>query len=198
MQLWAIQGTLPKVNLAVVAAFTAAAISLVNVLITARLARGGQFRQWQREDAGPIIERVLVLSDELRLSWSGVAEDLKTLSRNLVSPRTNEYEAESADNYRDTLQTKIYELLLEGRDKFVDLSNGVSALQLISPPPTRNAASRLKDGHQSILTAFERYPLENELPDIIKKRAAIDSAEQDLADSFRTDLGVSRGRKWLR
>jgi hypothetical protein len=40
-------------NLAVIAAFTAAAVSFVNIIVTSRLASGSQFRQWQREESGP-------------------------------------------------------------------------------------------------------------------------------------------------
>jgi hypothetical protein len=63
-------GRLPGVNLAVIAAFTAAAISLVNVVLTARLTRGSQFRQWQRETALPITARILALSEEATEAWA--------------------------------------------------------------------------------------------------------------------------------
>ena len=63
-------GTLQRVNLAVIAAFAAAAISLVNVVLTARLTRGSQFRQWQREEARPITARILTLSGKPGLSMA--------------------------------------------------------------------------------------------------------------------------------
>jgi hypothetical protein len=50
-------GTLPEMNLAVIAAFTAAATSLINIIVTARLTSGSQFRQWQREEARPSTAR---------------------------------------------------------------------------------------------------------------------------------------------
>ena len=51
-------------NLAVAAAFLAALLSLVNVLITARLASQGRLQQWRREEMRPVVARILSLSRE--------------------------------------------------------------------------------------------------------------------------------------
>ena len=51
-------------DLAVIAAFTAAGISLVNVAITVRATSGGSLQQWRRTEVRPAVARILALSDQ--------------------------------------------------------------------------------------------------------------------------------------
>ena len=57
------------VDLAAVAAFTAAGLSLVNVAISARLASRGAREQWRRDQERPIVARCLTLSDDALGEW---------------------------------------------------------------------------------------------------------------------------------
>jgi len=50
------------VDLTAAAAFTAAALSLVNVAISYRLTSRGHREQWRRDEARPIVARMLKLS----------------------------------------------------------------------------------------------------------------------------------------
>jgi hypothetical protein len=52
-----------------VAAFTAAALSLVNVAISARLVSRGQREQWRRDQERPVVARCLTLSDDALSEW---------------------------------------------------------------------------------------------------------------------------------
>jgi hypothetical protein len=62
-----------SVNLAVIAAFTAAALSLIGVIInvvwTYRLSRRTQLEQWRRNEERPIVARLLTLSDSAADKW---------------------------------------------------------------------------------------------------------------------------------
>ena len=51
-------------NWAVIAAFAAAALSLVNVIVGYRLASRGHLEQWQRDETRPIVARILTLSQD--------------------------------------------------------------------------------------------------------------------------------------
>ena len=58
-------------DLAAVAAFTAAGLSLVNVVISARLTSRGSREQWRREQERPIVARCLTLSaNAVREIWA--------------------------------------------------------------------------------------------------------------------------------
>ena len=56
-------------DLAAVAAFTAAGLSLVNIGLSARLASRGQREQWRREQERPIVARCLTLSADALSEW---------------------------------------------------------------------------------------------------------------------------------
>jgi hypothetical protein len=67
-------------DVAAVAAFTAAGLSLVNVGISARLARQGRLDQWRRDTELPIVAKVLTLSEECQTSWSNTARAKRLLA----------------------------------------------------------------------------------------------------------------------
>lgn len=56
-------------SLAVAAAFLAASLSLVNVLITARLASQGRLQQWRREEMRAVAAKIVALSREAGMAW---------------------------------------------------------------------------------------------------------------------------------
>jgi hypothetical protein len=56
-------------DLAAAAAFTAAGLSLVNVVICARQASRGHREQWRRDEERPIVARCLTLSADARKAW---------------------------------------------------------------------------------------------------------------------------------
>lgn len=50
------------VNLTAIAAFTAAGLSLVNIVLSARLTRHHHLEQWRRDEERPVVARLLTLS----------------------------------------------------------------------------------------------------------------------------------------
>jgi len=159
------------VNLAVIAAFTAAAISLVNIVVTAWLASGSQFRQWQREEARPITARILALSGEACLAWS------------------------HADKAEDDRQKHLQ----EGVAAVNKLRYEQAQLNLIATPPTRQAAESLVNGHMfaaAQLLGALRSDLQPTPMDELT--ATLEAWERALIDKFRADLGVPADRRWLR
>lgn len=60
-------------DLAAVAAFTAAGLSLVNVAVSARLTSRGHREQWRRDQERPIVARILTVSADAYAIWREVA-----------------------------------------------------------------------------------------------------------------------------
>lgn len=158
-------------NLAVIAAFTAAAISLVNIIVTSRLTSSSQFRQWQREEARPIVARILALSAEVRYAWA--------------------WPSESEEDREKTLRA--------GVEVVNKLHYEQAQLNLIATPPTRQAAESLITGHRyaaAKLAGLLRDDLQH--PPMAELTVTLAEREQALIDKFRADLGVPADRRWLR
>lgn len=68
-------------NLATVAAFMAAGLSLVNIVIGARLTRRGGREQWRRDQERPVVARSLTLSVNARRAWWEVSMELQGVLR---------------------------------------------------------------------------------------------------------------------
>ena len=55
------------------AAFAAAGLSLVNVVVTAQLASRLHLQQWRRDEVRPVVERILVCAREAQKAWTSAA-----------------------------------------------------------------------------------------------------------------------------
>ena len=73
---------LSSVDLSAIAAFTAAALSAVNVLISYRLTSRGHREQWRREQERPIVARILTVSTEI----TGTCLDLRNIELEWARP----------------------------------------------------------------------------------------------------------------
>jgi hypothetical protein len=146
-------GTLPGVNLAVIAAFTAAAVSVLNLVVTAKLTSGSQFRRWQREEARPITARLLILSREGRRAWLRIA-----------STRRELLDVSDADSSVEGLQKRHRDQMAAAWTVSEELGSEDAALWLIATPPTREAASALVNKHQSIEMTLQWHPDYIDLP----------------------------------
>ena len=176
-------GTLQRVNLAVIAAFAAAAISLVNVVLTARLTRGSQFRQWQREEARPITARILTLSGEARSAWhwaDAAREEALSLSSD---DKPGERAAQLTEKQRDEVAA--------GVAATSKLRDQLAQLNLIATPSTRRAADSLVTAHMytaAQFAGFLRADIDQQTMDQLT--STMEERERALIDKFRADLGV--------
>jgi hypothetical protein len=118
------------VDLTAVAAFTAAALSLVNVVLSYRLTRRGHREQWRREQERPIVARCLTLSDQASLEWRHVSEAKQDM---------NESDAWAGSNAQEQWR--------KGAQLIVDLRFEVAQLDLLASRPVRQAAGELVRAH---------------------------------------------------
>jgi hypothetical protein len=175
------------VNLAVIAAFTAATVSILNIILTAWLNRGSQFLQWQREQARPIAARVLTHSDEARLAWMRGVQLEKEL-RSL---------GDKDKKRAGELEEQARKFFAANRDAFDKLRFEAAQLTLIATPQTREAARALMKHHMDLampdipqlVMATRRRPIA-EMETLIALEAA-------LIDTFRADLGLPSDPRWL-
>lgn len=174
-------------NLAVIAAFTAAAVSLVNIIVTARLASGSQFRQWQREEARPLTVRILTLSAHTRFVWARA-----------VHAHADWLRLSQDDERARELQERKREYLAEGWTELGKLNFEVSQLNLIAAHATREAAAALAKGHENVYVALSGHLSQEGLSDAVAVLNKLLVQQDTLIGKFRADLGVPPGRNWLR
>jgi hypothetical protein len=102
------------VSIAVAAAFLAALLSLVNVLITARLASQGRLQQWRREEMRAVAARILALSREAGMAWRSQHERLDLGNDQAWKESWSQIPREEADPLKAGL-TALDKLLFEGK-----------------------------------------------------------------------------------
>jgi hypothetical protein len=178
-----VTGKLPGVDLAVIAAFTAAGISLVNVVITAWLASRVTHRQWRREEERPAVVRILALSSEA-----------KRIGQELTILRQDVYLYEQ-DPDKDQL---VRNLLASEGELWEDISNvldklrlEVAQLELVGHEPVREAARALLNAHDhGLLHARIGHPATLGLSKGLEK---VKQCEEDLIEKTRADLGIYAG-----
>lgn len=109
-------------SLAVVAAFTAAFLSLVNVAVSARLTRRGSLEQWRREQLQPIVARMLTLSGDLDQARTAFINT--NLSIRLARPDGSE--VVDLEQEARTQMGRVYELFrnMEYQQTLLDLLAG--------------------------------------------------------------------------
>jgi hypothetical protein len=164
------------VDLGVIAAFTAAGLSLVNVVYSARAAHRGDRERWRREQERPVVARSLALSRELgRERWDAVAAK----GGIGTSPGA---EAELSDSLR-----KAWQLI-------GDLHFEVAQLDLLASPAVREAAGNLIAAHKEEAKNLARPRGTDTYEEICEARQAtqntIEQLEKALIDMARTDLGL--------
>lgn len=160
-------------DIAAVAAFTAAGLSLVNVAISARLVSRGQREQWRRDQERPVVARCLTLSDDARSEWWD------------ASVAKQDASADAPPTLVDSHWDKGWQLMH-------DLRFEVAQLDLLASRAVRQAARDLAAAHEGeasrlVLTA------EPGQGDSEGRRAAKDKIEKlqgALVESTRADLGL--------
>ena len=165
------------------AAFVAAGLSLVNVIVSYLLSRRRQLSQWRRDSERPIVVNVLSLSRELRSRLSTVAMERTKWLTSIHQSGDNESAAA-----RDAAASKWQ----MGWDTFEELRHEVTGLDLIAGPSPRETAARLVSAHKSLVHWLRPASGTSEPPGetFAKLSNSIAQAEQDLISAVRQDIGV--------
>lgn len=160
-------------DLAVIAAFTAAGLSLVNVAISARIANRGQREQWRRDQERPVVARCLTLSANAAGEWWD------------ASVAKQEADASAPRSRMDPHWEKGLQILDELRFQ-------VSQLDLLASGPVREAAGDLFKAHLSergrlILKA---RPGQDDFPGRQAAHVKFEELHEALVGRVRADLGL--------
>jgi len=122
-------------TLVAVAAFTAAGLSLVNVVMTAWLSGRSKLKQWRRDTELPILARVMELSEDARQTWADT-----------VKAKIYQYKERQRGN--EISQEQIIESWQRGRALFAKLRYEVAQLDLVAGEELRTAANALVTIHE--------------------------------------------------
>lgn len=130
-------------NVAAIAAFAAAGISLLNVFVMSRLTRRGQKEQWRRETERPVVAGLLASSKECLETWADAAAQMKTLneSQEAGEPFSSEIHAATV---------KMIKTYANGWALVEKLNVIASELDLIASAGVSQAVNKLVDRHAAI------------------------------------------------
>jgi hypothetical protein len=188
-----VTGKLPGVDLAVIAAFTAAGISLINVAITVRATSRSSLQQWRRSEVRPAVARILALSDEaMREQRSALhlhRDRLESGGRGPAGDQADKLMAEEKGHWENSW---------DAREK---LSFEVAQLRIVAHKPVREAAARLLDDQYAVqfLSAAdlidELQPGRSAhlLESFRRASREVKLLEEALIDATRRDLGIYSG-----
>ena len=130
-------------NWAVIAAFAAAALSLVNVIVGYRLASRGHLEQWQRDETRPIVARILTLSQDALRQWNEAAYARQAWMPMHGDPR------QSSES--QALKAQEGEHWVAGTDLWGKLRFEMAQLDLVAARSIRDAAHALVwGGHEPV------------------------------------------------
>lgn len=129
-------------NLAVIAAFTAAGLSLINVAVSARLSSRGARDQWRREQAQPLVAKILNLSADAVGEWRYTAA---------LKPKLFEVaEAGMDDEQAKPMLDEIRGHWSKGQDHYLAMRDQAAQLDLL-------ASHRVRDAAWSVVTEHYRH-----------------------------------------
>jgi hypothetical protein len=161
------------VDLTAAAAFVAAGLSLVNVGITARLARRGQREQWRRAEERPLVARCLTLSEDISKEWWDAS-----VAKQDADPDTNSF---SMDPHWK-----------KGFGLWRDLRYEVNQLDLLASSSVRQAARDLVEAHAKERSRLlNRLPGQDDFEDRYKAHLKFEELQDALGERTRIDLGLA-------
>lgn len=177
---------LSAVDLAAIAAFSAAGLSLVNVVVSYRFASRGSLEQWRRDEQRPVVARMLTLSDEALSKWRAAG-----------FARREWLESLQADPGRSQEDTQSRDLAAEhwsgGSELYDKLRFELAQLDLIAGRPLRDVAARLVREHES---ARQRVRPASGGDDwfrpLMEQNNTINGLHADLVMKTRADLGLGQ------
>jgi hypothetical protein len=193
------------VTLTTVAAFTAAGLALIGVVVNVfwgyRLSSRAQLEQWRRNEVRPIVARVLTLSEDARLQWAVAAR--------LIRKWREALEAVKEDPSWGSEVTKVHEeasaRLTAGRELYSKLRFETAQLDLFAGQAVRDVAHRLFNVHKGLNDRVrlepepisERYKpgssfalLEEEMFPV-EQGMIIDALHAELVEKTRADFGLT-------
>ena len=133
---------LSGVNLATVAAFAAAGLSLVNVAVSARLTSRGRLDQWRREQEQPVVARMLTLSSDAVREWKLMAAAKLSVVARIDRPDVHGHEDLAA------LRARVTEHRERGWELCTSLYFEAAQLDILADPPVRATAHELVRAHE--------------------------------------------------
>jgi hypothetical protein len=171
-------------NLAVIAAFTAAGLSLVNVALSARLSSRGARDQWRREQAQPLVAKILNLSTDAVQAWRDTAA---------LKPKL--FEASNAgvnDEEGKPLLDEIQGHFNKGQDLYIAMRDQAAQLDLLASRAVRTAAWHLLNEHYRV----RKKLLPDDPPASITQRDIhlIYRLHERLINATRQDFGIDTAR----
>jgi hypothetical protein len=177
------------VDLAVVAAFTAAAVSLINVAITVRATGKSNLQQWRRGEVRPVVARILALSDQAtREQHAAVCRQRDRLGLSIGEPAEGDEAAQLM-----AAERRHWKASREARQK---LSFEVAQLHLVAQKPVRDAAARLSNAQYQMEIPDPDLPSELSDDPLVPwglAMAQVRQCEGTLIDATREDLGILHG-----
>jgi hypothetical protein len=193
------------VNLATVAAFTAAGVALIvgvfNVVWGARLSSRAQLEQWRRNEERPIVARVLTLSQDARTQWElafrarenwqlerGAWQEQVAMQPESQSPGAP---VDPSPAYTEA-QDEAIRQFKAGSDVYDKLRYETAQLGLIARAPVREVAAGLVGAHVDLrawLAPGRKKRVSEER--FYEQAHHITRLERELVDRARADLGLT-------
>lgn len=178
-------------DLAVVAAFTAAGLSLVgvgvNVLWSYRLSRHAQLEQWRQNEERPIVARMLTLSADALEKWQQAGQARRDWLDSLRADPTRGHEDTKA---RDEATNHWG----AGSGMYEKLRFEAAQLDLIAGHPLREVANKLVREHESVQRWLRPASGANDWFELLtEQNNKIIRLHAELVEKTRADLGVDRG-----
>jgi hypothetical protein len=131
------------VDLVAAAAFTAAALSLVNVGIRAWLNSRGHLEQWRRDVERPIVAQIITLSGDALDAWQDASSARQEWITSVHADPDRQHEDIGA---RD----RAAERWAVGSGAYDKLRFEMAQLDLVAGPPLRDTAGALLQRHESM------------------------------------------------
>jgi len=183
---------LSGVDLAAIAAFTAAGLSLVNVAVSSRLTSRGNLEQWRRNEERPVIARILTLSDDALSKWQAAGE-----------ARQDWIDSVTADPSRSHEDTQARDQAAEhwsaGAELYNKLRFELAQLDLIAGRPLRDVANKLVREHESVRQWIRPASgASNWFQLLTEQNNKIISLHADLVEKTRADLRLEHDLTWHR
>lgn len=174
------------VSLATAAAFTAAVLSLVNVVVTARFTRQGQLEQWRRDTERPIVANILTLSGDAQRVWMDTAFARRAWIGSLQAGQAGSAEEAPAHE-------KASSSWQEGFDLFEKLRYEAAQLSLVADAPVRAAAEAILKSHESVRHWLRPASGADNFYDLwLTENNGLAALADRLIDATRVDIGVHR------
>lgn len=183
-----VRGQTVPVDLAVVAAFSAAALSLVNVAVSARLSSRGRLDEWRRDEVKPLVARLVTLSQEASEKWQAayIQRSLWWSSR--------EGDSESEDR---AARDQASEHWAKGAELYEKMRYELAQLDLVAGSGLRSAAAKLNSQHAAAWRSSRPSSgVSDSFKELMRLGSNIGIAENALVTAARHDLGLDRPGVW--